>query len=153
MLTYKASQLLVGVLACKAEKPGPYRSRVKRSAVAHLTFPTDGWKVIPQRTHSLHSRRSRKRGKSAKMQPEGPEKFDKFDIHSTKYKSVNDQPIGVDVLVPKNAKPERLPVIVRFHGGYLVSARQVSLTWQKSDIFPEGHGHILVSVFLHVVAP
>ena len=55
------------------------------------------------------------------MLPDGFEKFEKFDIHSTKYKSVNDQPIGVDVLIPKNAKPGKLPVIVRFHGGYLVS--------------------------------
>ena len=51
------------------------------------------------------------------------EKFSPFQIHSTSYKVVNEHPIGVDVLVPKDLKPEtrKCPLIVRFHGGYLVS--------------------------------
>lgn len=59
------------------------------------------------------------------MLSEGPEKFDKFEIHSTTYKSVNNQPIGVDVLFTKTKKPGRLPVIVRFHGGYLVRIKNL----------------------------
>lgn len=51
------------------------------------------------------------------------DKFSSFQIHSTSYKVVNEHPIGVDVLVPKNLNPEteKCPLIVRFHGGYLVS--------------------------------
>ena len=51
-----------------------------------------------------------------------PEKFDPFNIHTTSYKTVNGHPIGVDVLIPKGIKPGKLPLIVRFHGGYLVSS-------------------------------
>ena len=51
-----------------------------------------------------------------------PDKFSPFDIHSTSYKVVNEHPIGVDILVPKDLKPEnkKRPLIVRFHGGFLV---------------------------------
>lgn len=52
-----------------------------------------------------------------------PEKFSPFYIHSTSYKAVNEHPISVDILVPKDLTPgitER-PLIVRFHGGFLVS--------------------------------
>lgn len=52
------------------------------------------------------------------------EKFSPFHIHSTSYKSVNEHPIGVDILVPKDLKPrtDKHPLIVRFHGGFLVSS-------------------------------
>lgn len=59
-----------------------------------------------------------------------PEKFSPFHIHSTSYKVVNEHPIGVDILVPKDLKPEakKYPLIVRFHGGFLVSNLCSSLT-------------------------
>ena len=52
-----------------------------------------------------------------------PEKFAPFHIHSTSYKAVNEHNIGVDVLVPKDLKlgNEKHPLMVRFHGGFLVS--------------------------------
>ena len=52
-----------------------------------------------------------------------PEKFSPFHIHSTSYKIVNEHKIGVDVLVPKNLKAgnQKHPLMVRFHGGGLVS--------------------------------
>ena len=52
-----------------------------------------------------------------------PEKFAPFSVYSTSYKTVNEHPIGVDVLVPKSLKSGsgKSPLIVRFHGGYLVS--------------------------------
>lgn len=51
-----------------------------------------------------------------------PEKFSPFHIHSTSYKTVNEHPIGVDVLVPKKLDPgtKKHPLIVRFHGGFFV---------------------------------
>ena len=59
-----------------------------------------------------------------------PEKFSPFDIHSTSYKTVNEHNIGVDVLVPKDLKlgNEKHPLMVRFHGGFLVSNLSSSLT-------------------------
>ncbi|CAF9940454.1 hypothetical protein IMSHALPRED_002032 [Imshaugia aleurites] len=52
-----------------------------------------------------------------------PEKFSPFHIHSTSYKAVNEHPIGVDILVPKDLEPgtKKNPLIVRFHGGFFVS--------------------------------
>ena len=51
-----------------------------------------------------------------------PEKFSPFHIHSTTYKTVNEHPIGVDVLIPKKLEPgtKKHPLIIRFHGGFLV---------------------------------
>ena len=51
-----------------------------------------------------------------------PEKFSPFHIHSTSYKTVNEHPIGVDVLIPKKLEPgnKKHPLIVRFHGGFFV---------------------------------
>ena len=51
------------------------------------------------------------------------EKFYPFQIHSTSYEVVNEHPIGVDVLVPKKLEPgtKKCPLIVRFHGRFLVS--------------------------------
>ena len=62
------------------------------------------------------------------------EKFIPFEIHSTSYKVVNKHPIGVDVLVPKDLKPEnkKVPLIVRFHGGFLVSNLCSSLNKSSS---------------------
>lgn len=59
-----------------------------------------------------------------------PEKFTPFNIHSTIYKTVNDHPIGVDVLVPKGLRtgPGKNPLIVRFHGGFLVRNFIINLT-------------------------
>ncbi|MCJ1432527.1 hypothetical protein MMC27_001884 [Xylographa pallens] len=50
-----------------------------------------------------------------------PAKFDPFIIHRTSYKTVNDHPIGVDILIPKDIKTGKRPLVVRFHGGFLVS--------------------------------
>lgn len=50
-----------------------------------------------------------------------PAKFDPFHIHTTSYKTVNGHPIGVDVLIPKELKSGKRPLLVRFHGGYLVT--------------------------------
>lgn len=52
-----------------------------------------------------------------------PEKFSPFHIHSTSYKTVNEHPIGVDILIPKKLEPgntKKHPLIVRFHGGFFV---------------------------------
>lgn len=42
--------------------------------------------------------------------------FPLFDIYEDTYKTVNDHPIGVHILVPKKAASKR-PVLVKLHGG------------------------------------
>lgn len=49
-----------------------------------------------------------------------------FDVVTGSYKTIDNQPIGVDVQIPKNVKPGKHPLLVRFHGGGLV--RQLSLS-------------------------
>jgi cephalosporin-C deacetylase-like acetyl esterase len=49
------------------------------------------------------------------------EKFSKFDISELTYKVVNNQDIKAYVLTPKTITPGKHPIIVEFHGGFLVS--------------------------------
>lgn len=48
------------------------------------------------------------------------EKFMAFDIHNITYQEVNGHAITADILIPKIIKPGKHPVIISFHGGYLV---------------------------------
>ena len=47
-------------------------------------------------------------------------RFDDWNIHTTTYKEVGDHGIEVNVIIPKDIKPGSHPLIVRFHGGFLV---------------------------------
>lgn len=47
-------------------------------------------------------------------------RFDSFDVHRTSYKKIGDHNIEVGILIPKDIKPGKHPVIVKFHGGGLV---------------------------------
>ena len=57
-------------------------------------------------------------------------KYSDFIIHSTSYKQVDGHDIAADVLIPKSlvaslsadeSKKKKCPIILRFHGGGLVS--------------------------------
>jgi len=43
-----------------------------------------------------------------------------FDVITASYKAIDNQPISVDVQIPKIVKPGKHPLLVRFHGGGLV---------------------------------
>lgn len=47
-------------------------------------------------------------------------RFESLDVHRTSYKKVGDQDIDVGVLIPKDIKPGKHPILVKFHGGGLV---------------------------------
>jgi hypothetical protein len=47
--------------------------------------------------------------------------FDSFNIHTTPYKKIGDYEIEVSILIPKELKPGKHPLIVKWHGGGLVS--------------------------------
>lgn len=47
-------------------------------------------------------------------------RFDSFNVYKTSYKKIGEHEIGVAVLVPKDLKPGKHPVMVKFHGGGLV---------------------------------
>lgn len=50
-------------------------------------------------------------------------KYQGFDVFSAVYSVVDEHPISTDIIIPKSL-PEghHCPVIVRFHGGFLVRA-------------------------------
>jgi acetyl esterase/lipase len=48
-------------------------------------------------------------------------RFDSFNVYRIPYKKVGDHEIEVGILVPKDLKPGAHPLIVKFHGGGLVS--------------------------------
>ena len=48
------------------------------------------------------------------------EKLCLFNVSTTTYKAVNKHAITLDVLVPKELPPGDHPVLVTFHGGFLV---------------------------------
>jgi len=50
-------------------------------------------------------------------------RFDSFNVYRTSYKQIGNHEIEVGILVPKDLKPGRHPLIVKFHGGGLVSYR------------------------------
>jgi cephalosporin-C deacetylase-like acetyl esterase len=54
------------------------------------------------------------------------ERYSDFTVHETVYKVVNEQPINTYVLIPKAASSTPRPVIVKFHGGFLVSSPPAS---------------------------
>jgi cephalosporin-C deacetylase-like acetyl esterase len=49
-------------------------------------------------------------------------RFDSFNIYTTSYKKIGDHEIEVNVLVPKGISPRKHPVMIKWHGGGLVSS-------------------------------
>ncbi|KAF9696683.1 hypothetical protein EKO04_005378 [Ascochyta lentis] len=66
-------------------------------------------------------------------------RFDSFDIYRTSYKKVNDQDIEAGILVPKNLSPGTHPVLVKFHGGGLVTGDCIYAPWFAAYFVPLIH--------------
>ena len=47
-------------------------------------------------------------------------RFDSFNVFRTPYKKIGNHGIDVGILVPKDLKPGKHPLVVKFHGGGLV---------------------------------
>ncbi|XMA11488.1 hypothetical protein WAI453_004279 [Rhynchosporium graminicola] len=52
-------------------------------------------------------------------------RFENFNVTKTPYKIINDQEISLYVTIPKEIHTEKCPVMVHFHGGFLVSERAI----------------------------
>jgi acetyl esterase/lipase len=67
--------------------------------------------------------------------PSDPTFFKDFEIHDFVYKTVGDHDISLSILVPKtllsevNGSHGKKPVIVRFHGGFLVGGSRTYTDW------------------------
>ncbi|KAK5174959.1 uncharacterized protein LTR77_000095 [Saxophila tyrrhenica] len=56
-------------------------------------------------------------------------KFAAFDVVDINYKEVNGVQIPASVLVPKNIKPGKHPLLVRWHGGCLIAGHRMYPDW------------------------
>ncbi|KAG4293379.1 hypothetical protein FPRO06_12867 [Fusarium proliferatum] len=54
------------------------------------------------------------------MVPDPVLPIDKFNVATFTYKEIEGQPILLDLVVPKSPQPGECPVLIRFHGGFLV---------------------------------
>lgn len=67
--------------------------------------------------------------------PSDPAFFREFKIHDVVYKTVDNHDIGLSILVPNallsgaHKSEEKRPVIVRFHGGFLVGGSRLYTDW------------------------
>ncbi|KAF0318012.1 beta-lactamase [Colletotrichum asianum] len=76
-----------------------------------------------------------------------PSKFDPFRTYRSHYTS-NDIDIGVDILLPKTMKPQGpRTVIVRIHGGFLVTGSSLFPAWFTKWIldYAELHDAVVIS--------
>jgi len=75
------------------------------------------------------------------------EKLAAFNIHNTPYQQINSQEITTDVFIPKDIKPGKYPLIVRFHGGFLITGSSLNLNFFPPWVFDFAlkHSAILVS--------
>lgn len=48
-------------------------------------------------------------------------RFDSLNVYTTSYKKIGDHEIEVNILVPKGISPGKYPLMVKWHGGGLVS--------------------------------
>lgn len=56
-------------------------------------------------------------------------KFSPFNVSEAIYKTVNGQNIPAYVLIPKEIKPGNHPVIIRWHGGFLITGSALYPDW------------------------
>lgn len=67
-------------------------------------------------------------------QPQDPTFFADFEIHDIVYKVVDDHNISLSIIVPRNLldsilPPEDSPLIVQFHGGFMVGGARLYSPW------------------------
>ena len=74
-------------------------------------------------------------------------KFLSFTIHSSTYHHINTHPLTTDIFIPKNLPPGPHPLIVRLHGGFLITGFSLNVAFFPSWILDLAlhHSAILVS--------
>ncbi|KAF7551735.1 hypothetical protein G7Z17_g4791 [Cylindrodendrum hubeiense] len=73
--------------------------------------------------------------------------FDSFEVHRTYYKSSGVQ-IGADILIPRSGpRPKVRPVIVRIHGGFLITGASLYPAWFSKWVlqYATAHGAVIIS--------
>ncbi|CBX95999.1 hypothetical protein IAQ61_004821 [Plenodomus lingam] len=66
-------------------------------------------------------------------------RFDSFHVYRTSYKNIGPHAIDVGILVPKDLKPGSHPLLVKFHGGGLVTGDCLYPDWIGAFFVPFIH--------------
>ncbi|KAH6665827.1 Alpha/Beta hydrolase protein [Halenospora varia] len=74
-------------------------------------------------------------------------RFAQFNITSTPYKVINNQEIPVHVLVPKEAQTGPRPLLIHFHGGFLITGHALFPDWaaQWSIDYAIKHSAVIIA--------
>ncbi|KAF2676810.1 alpha/beta-hydrolase [Lentithecium fluviatile CBS 122367] len=76
----------------------------------------------------------------------GETRFDSFHVFRTPFKKIGDHDIEVGILVPKDLKPGKHPLIVKFHGGGLVYGDCLFAKWIAAWFIPFIHRNNAITV-------
>lgn len=66
-------------------------------------------------------------------------RFSSFEIYETFYKRISNSGISVAILIPKNTKPGRHPLHVKWHGGGLISGDALLQDWFSNYLVSFSH--------------
>ncbi|KAH7118772.1 Alpha/Beta hydrolase protein [Dendryphion nanum] len=69
----------------------------------------------------------------------GETRFDTFTVYRTFYKQIGDHQIEVGILIPKSIKPGKHPLLVKFHGGGLITGTALFPDWFAAFFVPFIH--------------
>ena len=67
-------------------------------------------------------------------------RLDPFHVHKATYKKVGEHEIQAAILIPKEQKPGKHPLLVKFHGGLFVSLLLSHTMSCKAEIRAIDHG-------------
>ncbi|KAH6089888.1 hypothetical protein HBI65_169100 [Parastagonospora nodorum] len=73
-------------------------------------------------------------------------RFDSFDVYKTSYKKVGEHEIEANVLVPKDIKPGKCPVMIKWHGGGLTAGTALYPNWFAAYFVPFLHRNNAIAI-------
>ncbi|KAL5379442.1 hypothetical protein DPSP01_008508 [Paraphaeosphaeria sporulosa] len=73
-------------------------------------------------------------------------RFDTFKLYTTSYKKIGDHEIEVNVLVPKDIKPGKRPIMIKWHGGGLTAGTAVYPPWFAGYLVPFLHRNNAIAI-------
>jgi len=107
-----------------------------RSSDSHIPNSRIAWKLTSKtllniRTHTILAPKAVQHYETLIMAFDSftaPERIKNFYTHSPRYKTIHAVPLTVDLIIPKAFISGKHPVIVRFHGGFLLRSSSLCIT-------------------------
>jgi len=73
-------------------------------------------------------------------------KLTPFNVRDITYKTVSNTPIDATVLIPRDIKPGAHPVLIRWHGGFLIAGARMYLPFFHQWLFDFARSHSAIIV-------